>query len=167
MGITFNADEVFEMGMDVEKNGEAFYNRAAELAGDPLTRKAFEYLAEEEKKHWVTFRDLRESLGGETTSPTVIDTEQTGGMYLDALVKSRLFTNVREAEAAAENAADEIEALQAALTFEKDTILFFESMKSITREDLGRDEINMLIDEERKHVVRIYAEIKKAKERQG
>jgi rubrerythrin len=165
MGISFNADEVFEMGMDVEKNGEAYYNKAAELAVDPEVKKVFEYLAGEEKTHWEIFKQMRDELGGETTSPTVIDSEGLNNLYLEALVKSRLFSNVREAEKVAEEAADPISALNAALTFEKDTILFFLGMKTLTREDLGASKIDMLIDEERLHIIRISAEIKKFNER--
>ena len=163
MGISFNADEVFEMGMDVEKNGEAYYNKAAELADDPEVKKVFEYLAGEENTHWETFKQMRDELGGETTSPTVIDSEGVNNLYLEALVKSRLFSDVREAEKVAEEATDPISALNVALTFEKDTILFFSSMKALTREDFGAKKIDMLIVEEQKHIIRITAEIKKLK----
>ncbi len=167
MGIMFNADEVFEMGMDIEKNGEAYYNKAAELATDPRVKKVFEYLAGEEKNHWETFKQLRDELGGETTTPTVIDSEGVKELYLDALVKSLLFSNEREAEHVAENAPDALAALKAALTFEKDTILFFTSMKSMTRENLGADKIDLLIAEEQNHIIRISGEIKKVSEGQS
>lgn len=159
MGITFNADEVFEMGMDVEKNGEAYYNKAAELAADPKVKKVFEYLAGEEKTHWNIFKQLRDGLSGDMAAPTVIDSEGVNELYLDALVKSRLFSSEREAEQLAEKAKDAIEALNIALSFEKDTILFFSMMKSMTRADLGADKIDLLIAEEQKHIIRIAKEI--------
>ncbi len=165
MSITFSADEVFKMGMDVEKNGEAYYNRAAELAKDPQIKETFAYLAGEEQKHWEKFKELRESLPPKFSLPTVGDPEGLESLYLDALVKSHLFSNEREAEEVASKVEDEIEALRAALTFEKDTILFFQAMRSMTREDLGQDKIDMLIKEEHKHVIRISEEIKKAMEK--
>ncbi len=167
MEISFNADEVFRMGMDVEKNGEAFYRKAAELAKDPGIRKAFEYLAKEEKSHWETFSRMREELAGKKVSEPVVDSEGLSELYLDAIVKSRLFSNVGEAEKAAAGVKDEVEALGAALTFEKDTILFFYAMKAMTRRELGADRIDMLIGEEQKHVVRIAQEIKKARDGKG
>jgi rubrerythrin len=164
MSISFNADEVFEMGMDVEANGEAYYRKAAELAKDERIEKVFLRLMEEEKKHYETFKKLREGLSPKSTQPTIADPEGQEYLYLDALVKSRLFNNVHEAENLASEVGDEIEALRAALTFEKDTILFFQSMKSMTREDLGQKEIDRLIDEERRHVIWISEEIRKASE---
>jgi rubrerythrin len=165
MSISFNADEVFEMGMDVEKNGEAFYRKAAEMAKDPEVKKVLLHLMEEEKKHWDTFKRLRESLPPKSSLPTVGDPEGQENLYLNALVKSRLFSDENEAEEIASRVEDEIEALRAALTFEKDTILFFQSMKAMTREDLGRAEIDLLIDEERQHVIQISQAIKRVMER--
>lgn len=162
MGISFNADEIFEMGMDVEKNGEAYYRKCAELSGDPGIRKVFAWLAGEENTHWETFRRLREELPGGQGDENLIDAEGLNELYLDAIVKSRLFSNIKEAEAAAAGAKDEIEALKAALAFEKDTILFFTEMKTMTRADFGAEKIDMLINEERKHVVSVSEEIKKA-----
>lgn len=162
MSISFNADEVFEMGMDVETNGAAYYRKAAELSKDEGIKKVFLHLMEEEKKHYDTFKKLREALPPKSTQPTITDPEGQEYLYLDALVKSRLFNNVHEAEELASKVSDEIEALRAALTFEKDTILFFQTMKSMTREDLGKSEIDSLIGEERKHVVWISEEIRKA-----
>ena len=165
MGIKFNADEVFRMGMDVEKNGEAYYRAAAGRAADPEVAAVLRHLMEEERKHYDIFRALRDELAGGEERPTVSDPEDQEHLYLDALVKSRLFSDPEEAERVAASAADGIEALQNALVFEKDTILFFLGMKDLTPQELGRDKIDLLIAEERKHVVTISAEIAKARER--
>lgn len=164
MGITFNADEVFEMGMDIEKNGESYYRKAAELTDDPEVRAIFERLMRAETEHYRTFRELREKLPAVDTAPLVSDPEDQEHLYLDALVKSRLFGSEREAEEVAARTGGPLEALQGALTFEKDTILFFTEMQQRTREDLGRAEIGMLIAEERAHVIWISSMIKRLRE---
>ena len=41
MGIAFSADEVFEMAMDVEKNGEAYYRKAQALAKSAGVKAVF------------------------------------------------------------------------------------------------------------------------------
>jgi rubrerythrin len=163
MTISFNADEVFEMGMDIERNGEAYYRKAAELAKTPEIRNVLFHLMEEEKRHFDTFKKLREALPPKSSLPTIVDPDGQEFLYLDALVKSRLFGNVREAENMASKVGDEIETLKAALVFEKDTILFFQTMKAMTKEELGRSEIDRLIEEEHRHVVRISEEINKHK----
>ena len=155
MSISFNADEVFEMGMDVEKNGEAYYRKAAERVDNPEVKEIMTFLADEEQKHFKTFRKLRESLPAKATTTVTQDPEDQEALYLDALVKSRLFNSEKEAERIASSVKGELEALKTALTFEKDTILFFMHMKEMTREDLGKDKIDMLIEEEHSHVVKI------------
>jgi len=167
MGISFNADEVFEMGMDIEQNGEAYYRKAVELTEDPEIKKIFDDLMTAEQQHYETFKKLRENLPAKDTTPLVSDPDDQEYRYLDALVKSRLFNNVREAEEVVSKASGPIEALQGALTFEKDTILFFTEMKARTREDLGKNEIDRLIAEEREHIIWISGMIKKIREREA
>lgn len=167
MGISFNADEVFEMGMNIEMNGEAYYRKAAELTEDAEIKKIFEDLMVAENQHYETFKKLRENLPAKDTTPLVSDPEDQEYLYLDALVKSRLFNNVHEAEEAVSKASGSIEALQGALTFEKDTILFFTEMKGRTREDLGKNEIDRLIAEEREHIIWISGMIRKIREREA
>ena len=167
MGISFNADEVFEMGMDIEMNGEAYYRKAVELTEDPEIKKIFEDLMIAEKQHYDTFKKLRENLPAKDTTPLVSDPDDQEYLYLDALVKSRLFNSVREAEEVVSKTSGSIEALQGALVFEKDTILFFTEMKGRTREDLGKNEIDRLIAEEREHIIWISGMIKKVREREA
>jgi rubrerythrin len=167
MGISFNADEVFEMGMDIEQNGEAYYRKAAELTEDPEIKKIFDDLKTAEQQHYETFKKLRENLPAKDTTPLVSDPDDQEYLYLDALVKSRLFNNVREAEEVVSKASGPIETLQGALAFEKDTILFFTEMKGRTREDLGKNEIDRLIAEEREHIIWISGMIKKIREREA
>ncbi len=165
MTIEFSADEVYEMGMDIEKNGEAYYRKAAELAKDEAIKAIFVDLMEQEMEHYKTFKELRESLSGKSTAPTVADPEDQSYLYLNALVKSRLFSNEHEAEALATKVKDEMEALRAAMSFEKDTILFFLSMKDMVSDEKGKSEIDRLINEEHKHVVRISKAIDELKSR--
>lgn len=155
MPIEFSADEVFEMGMDIERNGEAYYRTAAELSKDAKIKAVFIDLMQQEHIHFEVFKSLREKLPPRASLPTVADPESEEYLYLDALVKSRLFNNVREAEAVARKVGNAVEALRAALTFEKDTVLFFQTMKSMTDERLGKNEIDRLIEEEHRHIVRI------------
>lgn len=160
MPISFSADEVFEMGMDIERNGEAYYRKAAELVKDAKIKAVFTDLMEQEAVHYAVFKGLREKLPPRAALPTVADPDSEEYLYLDALVKSRLFGDVREAEAVAAKVGSAAEALRAALTFEKDTVLFFQSMKSMTDERLGKSEIDRLIEEEYRHIVRISGLIK-------
>lgn len=162
MGISFSADEVFEMAMDIEKNGEAYYRKALTLAKSADVKAVLTDLMEQEKHHYATFKGLRDKLPPRASLPTVADPESEEYLYLDALVKSRLFNTTREAEALAAKSGNEIDALKSALVFEKDTVLFFQTMKAMTDERLGRGDIDRIIEEEHRHIVRISTAIKEA-----
>jgi len=160
MAIAFSADEVFEMGMDIERNGEAYYRKAAALSKDEKVKGIFADLMQQEQRHYQIFKALREKLPPKASLPTVADPEGEEYLYLDALVKSRLFNSVHEAESLAAKVSSAVDALRAALSFEKDTVLFFQMMKGMTDEHLGRNEIDRLIEEEHSHIVRIAAALK-------
>jgi len=162
MGISFSADEVFEMAMDIEKNGEAYYRKALTLAKSADVKAVLTDLMEQEQHHYATFKEIRDKLPPRSSLPTVADPESEEYLYLDALVKSRLFNTTREAEALAAKSGNEIEALKSALIFEKDTVLFFQTMKAMTDERLGRGEVDRIIEEEHRHIVRISKAIKEA-----
>ena len=60
MPTPISADEVFEMACEMERNGGAFYRRAAEQAADDGNRELLTGLAAMEDDHLKTFSALRE-----------------------------------------------------------------------------------------------------------
>ena len=62
MSIKFNADEIFEIAIQIEKNGEKFYRKAAEAVSDEDARQTFIELADMEVAHIKTFADMRTGL---------------------------------------------------------------------------------------------------------
>ena len=47
---------VFEFAMQMEKDGEAYYRKMADLAGNAVLRKVLEQLADDEVKHYNIFK---------------------------------------------------------------------------------------------------------------
>ncbi len=60
----FNADEIFEMAEQIEKNGASFYRKSAEAIADTGAKKLLLDLAAMEDEHEKTFADLRKGLSG-------------------------------------------------------------------------------------------------------
>ena len=68
MAIPFNADEVYEMAEEIERNGARFYRKAAEKF--PAISELFQKLALMEDEHLATFASLRADLSAaETEQP--------------------------------------------------------------------------------------------------
>jgi len=52
----FTAAEAFEMAMEIEKNGEVFYNAVAAKATDKSVKTLFQELAAQEQRHYEVFQ---------------------------------------------------------------------------------------------------------------
>lgn len=152
MSIFFSIREVVEMAISTERSGQAFYQTASKLAKEKSLEEFFRYLAEEEGKHLQTFQGFYDTLkeGPETTPYNWEEAK----LYLKALVDSRFFTGPDQAINLAKEAKSELEALNSAINFEKDTLLFFYEMLEVIK--LGdRNLVKKIIEEEKKHVRRL------------
>ena len=64
----FTAAEALEMAMEIEKNGEVFYNAAAAKSDDDEITALFEDLAAQEQIHYRVFQKM---LGGVGAAPAL------------------------------------------------------------------------------------------------
>jgi rubrerythrin len=150
----FTAAEAIEMALEIEKNGEVFYNAAAEKSDDAEVTALFEDLAVQEQIHYEIFQKMLGSVGSAPELPAEeYDQYQA---YLDAALDNALFSGEDKALALAEKATDRETALRAALGFEKDTMLFFYDLREMVGE-ADRESVSRVIGEERKHVRRLAA----------
>ena len=62
MGNTFNAGEIFEMAMEIERNGAKFYRKAAHGEAGKTSRFMLLRLADMEVQHERTFAAMRDML---------------------------------------------------------------------------------------------------------
>lgn len=148
----FTAAEGLEMAMEIEKNGEMFYNEAAAKSTDSKVKALFEDLAIQEQGHYQTFKKM---LGGAQPAPELLapeyDQYQT---YVQVALENALFAGPDKALTLARQAEDRETALRAAMGFEKDTLLFFYDLRDMVNE-ADRETISLIIREEKKHVRRL------------
>ena len=145
----FSANEVAELAMRIEQKGQAFYLLAADEAKDPAAKEFFEFFAEEESRHELFFRDMRDRIGA-IKIPSGSDYEEYT-QYVMALVDSHDVFNFDYTEAFKDEAFNFEQAVRAAMRFEKDTILLFTELKRMVP-DTERQFVEECIDEERKHL---------------
>jgi len=148
----FTAAEALEMAMEIEKNGEAFYNAVAAKSFDPDAKALFEDLAVQEQGHYKAFQKMLKDVSPAPVLPVdIYDEYQT---YVQAALDNALFAGPDKALALAEQAEDKEAALRAALGFEKDTLLFFYDVRDMVGEK-DQETISDIIREEKKHVRRL------------
>lgn len=155
MGFTFNADEVFQVAIDIERNGAAFYRRAVELQDDPAQKEFFEGLARMEDTHERTFKRMREELAGQEGGAAGYEPDSEAALYLQALANGHGGEgNPAEARSLTGNETVE-DILRIGIGLEKNSILYYSGLLEMIPEKLGRDRVELIIAEERKHVAQL------------
>jgi len=146
MGYEFNADEIFSMAEQLEKNGATFYRESAKAVEDADSRRFLNDLAEMEVEHEKTFKSLRTEITEKEKESTVFDPEGEAALYLRSLADSRVFFE-KEMDLTTFRGI-----LKAAITAEKDSIVFYLGMKEAVPEKLGKGRIEKIIKEEMGHI---------------
>lgn len=159
MSIYFNADEIFQMAEQIERNGSAFYRRAASLAVRSVTAQFFLKLAVMEEEHEKIFARMRADLSERERTAPVSDPEDQASLYLQAWADGQVFdvrTNPAERLKGKEKAED---ILQMAIGLEKDSIVFYLGMKEAIPQRLGRSRADGIIKEEMRHIATLSREL--------
>jgi rubrerythrin len=155
MALTYNAREIFEMGVRIEENGRAFYAAAAARPAPEGVRALLRELAEWEARHVALFESLRDGLPRQAGSAELHDPDGQAVAYLRAAADSHVFKPSADPAAAALRCKTPGEALAVALTFEKDSVVFYTAMKRVVPPELGQDTVDRLINEEMAHIAMI------------
>ncbi len=146
MNYDFNADEIFEMAEQLERNGAKFYRTAAEAASLSDVKQLLVELAEMEDQHEITFSKLRADLSDAEKASTVFDPGNETAHYLKALADTRVFFEKEMDTSSAK------EVFKAALLAEKDAIVFYLGMKEMISDELGKGRLEDIIKEEMSHI---------------
>lgn len=147
----FSANEVIEMAVQIEKSGYTFYDRA--LKKEQLkdsTRELLTLLRDQEIKHEQFFLSLRDQ-----KDLFSLDETQDWDMissYIRMITDARLFNDESSAIKLVDKAESDLELVNYAITFEKDTLLFFHTLKEKINGDKTKQIVQEIIQEEITHV---------------
>lgn len=142
----FNADDIFEIAEQLERNGANFYRTAAESVSDQNAKTFLLKLADMEDAHEKTFSQMRSALSSDEKAATVFDPEGESTLYLKALADTRVFFE-KEMDASSMEAI-----LKDAIIAEKDSIVFYLGMRNAVPEKMGRRRLDDVIQEEMTHI---------------
>ena len=155
----FNADEAFEMAEKIEKNGAAFYRKAAEKAKSATTKTVFEELARWELAHREIFATMRSELAAGQNEPLVFDPESETGMYLKAMADGHVFDMSVDVSKFFTGKESQKDVLQTALKMERDSIIFYLGLKDVVASKAGKEKVGEIIKEEMRHIAFLNKEI--------
>ena len=155
MATGFNADEVLEMAIRIEQNGATFYRKAAGLQSDEENRNFLQGLAAMEDRHREIFTEMRKTLRQEDTGGKVFDPHGELALYLASMADT-IGGEGRPSAADALTGNETLEdIIKTALGLEKDSILFYLGVKNMVPPKYGRDKVEEIIEEERRHVAQL------------
>jgi len=152
MGYLMNVSEVLEFAVYIEQNGYQFYVESLKKFPEPNIVELFQYLADEEFKHEQLFKKMLAEAGKFTPTETYDGEYQA---YMREFCKSHSLAD-RDASKAKIKAVSSLEgALEMAVAFEKDSIVFFTQLKDLVGGE-QRSPVDRIIHEEMLHLRRIF-----------
>lgn len=155
MSITFNADEIFEMAEQIERNGAKFYREAAGNTSDGKVKEMLLEMAAMEDGHEKTFSQMRKELSAEDRESNVFDPDNEVAQYLQTMADFHgTEGKVSSTETLTGNESI-TEILRIALQAEKNSIAFYVGIKDMLTTRSGREKIQAIIVEEMAHVATI------------
>ena len=148
----YRATDIIEMALEIEKSGEVFYRAVAQKVQSPEIKALFEDLAEQEALHYEAFKKLEKI----NWDQSLMSADQWSQylMYLQATIQSAFFEGRDKALSLADQVTDGNEALQMAMGFEKETLLFFYDLLDMVN-DADKKIIKRIIKEEKAHLRRL------------
>jgi rubrerythrin len=148
MGVLFEVKEVLDFAVYIEQNGYEFYSEASKKFSDRKIVALFEYLALEETKHEKLFKDLAKS---SNTFDAEESYEGEFNAYMKEFCASHSLANRDTIRTSLENLKTFEDVLDKALSFEKDSVVFFSELKYMGIFDRGQV-IDKVIQEELDHL---------------
>ena len=148
MGLFFTGKELINIAVGIEKNGAAFYDVILASIKDDAVRKSFQYLADSEREHIVIFEKMLEPISNYQSPETYTEEYE---IYLKSLIDSAVFSNEQKAKDIASKVSNTDEAIQIALTAEKESILFYSAVQELVKQS-EQAVITKIIDEEKSHL---------------
>jgi rubrerythrin len=151
MTVSFNADEVFEMAEQIERNAAQFYREAGAKTSEPQTKNLFLRLAGMEEGHLRTFQQMRKTLSDQERGGTTFDPEGEASLYLQAMADDRGFEGMRSRGTKLTGKESTPEMLEIALSAERNSILYYVGLREMVPTTAGKDKVQAIISEEVRH----------------
>ena len=143
--VKYSVRELVEMAVQTERLGYAFYTEVAEKFKDnDALHELFATLARKEKGHERVFSALLSKVG-----TADLEGPEEVASYMRALVEREFFLGSDKSLPSLERVGTVRDAVDFALGFEKETLLYFVGLQGIVAE---KGIVQEIIDEEQSHI---------------
>ena len=144
----FTRQDILDIAIRLEENGEKTYLAACEHAPSTDIKDLLTWIAEEERHHARWFSALKERLEKGEDHALMAEFSQA---LVEDVVKGQTFS-LQEVDFAAIDSVDAM--IRTFIGFEDDTVAFYELLKSFINDPPTAAQLEIIIDEEKKHIAR-------------
>lgn len=148
----FNASEIVEFAVYIEQNGYEFYTQTAEKFENEKIVELFHYLAGEELKHEQVFKNLKGEAGLFNPHESYAGEFEA---YMKDFLKSHALGDNKAVKEKVNRVSNIEDALNLAIDFEKDSVVFFATLKKNVQQE-KQAMIEKIIEEEIDHMTRLF-----------
>lgn len=153
MGISFKPAEILEMAVEIERNGQKFYKKAAQILKEPDVKQFLLDLAEMEAQHEKIFTDMKAQLPDSGKQVDVYDPDNEAVLYLQAMADGHVFRPAEDLSAKLTGSESLMQIFKMAIQAEKDSIVFYIGLKDYAPDASSQEKVQKIIEEEKKHIV--------------
>ena len=145
----FSANEILDLAIKLEKNGEAVYRDAIGKVSNPELIRLLDWMADEEVRHANWFADLKLMLDQKSVNPFM---EKMSRELFDDLLGDKNFS-LKEVDFASVRDVDEL--INIFIEFEKDSVRFYQLLEPFVEDPVSLESLKSIIDEENCHINRL------------
>jgi rubrerythrin len=145
----FTVNDLIDIAVKMEKNGEALYQASLQKARSPQLKSLLQWMAQEEAAHGDWFADKK---GKWTADPAQTDLET---MLPDVIKEMMGDKALSLDEVNFSQIRSTASMLETFVTFEQDTILFYEFLQTFAQDAAAQEGLKKIIAEEKKHVAEL------------
>ena len=145
----FSLNEIFDIAIKIERNGETAYRKAIDKADKPELASLLGWIADEEMKHTHWLSELRDKY---LLMPSEGQVEEISSDLLNELLGDHSLS-LDDVDIA--NIHEVNELIKVWIEFEEDTVLFYEMLQQFIEEEHTTGLIDQIIAEEKKHITNL------------
>ena len=146
----FLIHEILDLAIRLEKNGESVYRNAVDKASKPDLVSLLEWMADEEVKHAKWFSNLKQKVVTDSINPFMAE---IGREIFGDMLGKKSFSHQDVDFSKVERVEDLIAIF---IEFEKDTVLFYQTLKPFIEDKNTLTHLEQIIAEENNHIAMLH-----------
>ena len=146
----FSVQEILDLAIQLEKNGESVYRNAVDRVTEPDLVSLLIWMADEEVQHRRWFSEVKKNLETHSINPFM---EEMSRQVFGGMLGDKSFSH-RDVDFSKVDHLDDL--VDIFIEFEKDTVLFYETLIPFIENNDTLEYLKKIIDEENSHIKKLH-----------